>query len=63
VRFIAARADWIVKLADLQLATQFGRPRLAAELVLSMLKDGGNRRHVETLRDRLAGAMARPSRN
>jgi DNA-binding transcriptional MocR family regulator len=56
--FIAARADWIDKLADLQLATQFGSPRLSAELVLSMLKDGFYRRHVETLRDRLAGAMA-----
>jgi len=56
--FIATRADWIDKLADLQLATQFGTPHLSAELVLSMLGDGGYRRHVETLRNRLAGAMA-----
>ena len=56
--FIAARADWIDKLADLQLATQFGSPRLSAELVHAMLKDGGYRRHAETVRDRLAGAMA-----
>jgi DNA-binding transcriptional MocR family regulator len=56
--FLATRADWIDKLADLQLATQFGSPNLSAELVLTMLRDGGYRRHVEALRDRLAGAMA-----
>jgi DNA-binding transcriptional MocR family regulator len=56
--FIAARPDWIDNLADLQLATQFGSPRLSAELVLSLLMDGAYRRHVESLRNRLAGAMA-----
>ncbi|MFG1478980.1 PLP-dependent aminotransferase family protein [Xanthobacter sp. V4C-4] len=56
--FIAARAEWIDKLADLQLATQFGSPRLSADLVLALLTDGGYRRHVEALRARLADAMA-----
>ena len=56
--FIAARLDWIDQLADLQLATQFGSPRLSSELVLALLKDGGYRRHVESLRRRLAEAMA-----
>ncbi len=56
--FIAARPEWVDQLADLQLATQFGTPRLSSELVLAMLRDGGYRRHVETLRDRLSGAMA-----
>lgn len=56
--FIAARPDWVDQLADLQLATQFGTPHLSSELVLAMLRDGGYRRHVETLRGRLSGAMA-----
>lgn len=56
--YIATRADWIDELADLGLATQFGGSRLAGDLVLSVLKDGSYRRHVEALRDRLAGAMA-----
>lgn len=56
--FVAARGDWIDKLADLQLATQFGSPHLSAELVLSVLKEGGYRRHVEALHGRLAEARA-----
>ncbi|MGH2340626.1 PLP-dependent aminotransferase family protein [Segnochrobactraceae bacterium EtOH-i3] len=56
--FIAARADWIEELADLALATRFGPPRLSADLMLTLLSDGSYRRHVEALRDRLAGAMS-----
>ncbi|UYB52166.1 PLP-dependent aminotransferase family protein [Xanthomonas sp. AM6] len=55
--YIAARADWIDALTDLKIATAFGSGRLASELVYSMLRDGGYRRHVETLRQRLARAM------
>jgi DNA-binding transcriptional MocR family regulator len=55
--YIAGRPDWIDQIADIGLATQFGSPRLSAEIVLTLLKDGGYRRHMEALRARLAGAM------
>ncbi|MGE0210667.1 MAG: PLP-dependent aminotransferase family protein [Parvibaculaceae bacterium] len=55
--FVAARAEWIESLIDLKIATSFGGGRLAAELVLTALSDGGYRKHVEGLRNRLAGAM------
>lgn len=55
--FVATRRDWIEGLTDLKIATSFGGGRLAAELVLAVLGDGGYRRHVETLRGRLARAM------
>ena len=55
--YIAARPDWIEQIADIGLATQFGSPRLSAEIALTLLKDGGYRRHLEALRARLAGAM------
>ncbi|MBY6240244.1 PLP-dependent aminotransferase family protein [Methylosinus sp. Sm6] len=55
--YIAARPDWIDQIADIGLATQFGGPRLSAEIVLTLLKDGGYRRHLEALRVRLADAM------
>ncbi len=55
--FVAARADWIEGLADIQIATSFGGGRLAAELVFQVLRDGTYRKHVEGLRDRLARAM------
>ncbi len=56
--FIAARRDWIEGLIDLKVALSFGGGRLAAELVLDLLKDGSYRRHVEALRQQLARAMA-----
>lgn len=53
--YVAARADWIEGLADLQIATNFGGPSpLAAEIVRSALADGGYRRHMADLRTRLA---------
>lgn len=57
--FVAARAEWIERLVDLSLATAFGSPRLASELVLALLRDGSYRRHVAALRDRLAEARTR----
>ena len=45
--FIAARPDWIEGLIDLKIATSFGGGRLAAELVLNVLSDGGYRKHME----------------
>ncbi|CAB5686775.1 Uncharacterized HTH-type transcriptional regulator ydcR [Delftia tsuruhatensis] len=57
--YIAARRDWIEDLADLRIATTFGGGRMAAELVLRALTDSGYRRHMETLRQRLAQEMER----
>lgn len=57
--YIAARPDWIDSLADLKIATSFGGGRLAAELLLAALTDGGYRKHMETVRGRLAAAMER----
>ena len=55
--FIAAPRDWIEGLTDLKIATTFGGGPLSAELVLTLLKDGSYRRHVEALRLRLSHAM------
>ncbi len=52
--YIAARADWIEALIDLQVATNFGGPSpAAAELVSGTLCDGGYRKHLDALRRRL----------
>lgn len=54
--YIAARPDWIEALTDLQVATNFGGPSpMATELLFAALSDGGYRKHMETLRQRLAG--------
>lgn len=57
--YIAARPDVIDALADLKIATNFGGGRLAAEILLAALTDGGYRKHMESVRARLAVAMAR----
>lgn len=55
--YIAARADWIADLVDLQVATSLGGPSpVAAELIASVLASGGYRKHMEELRRRLARA-------
>lgn len=55
--YIAARADWMAGLVDLQVATNFGGPSpVAAGLVHSVLSDGGYRKHMEALRRRLSKA-------
>jgi DNA-binding transcriptional MocR family regulator len=55
--YIAARADWIEGLVDLQVATGFGGPSpVAAELIAGVLSGGGYRKHMEALRRRLARA-------
>ena len=56
--FIAAKPEWIDGLTDIKIATSFGGGRLAAELVLNVLSDGGYRKHIETLRSRLSRAMS-----
>ena len=48
--FIAAPHGWIDGLADLRIATSFGGGRLAAEVVLTLLRDGSYRKHMEALR-------------
>ncbi len=55
--FIAARPEWIEGLIDLKIATSFAGGRLNAELVFATLSDGGYRKHIETLRQRLSHAM------
>jgi DNA-binding transcriptional MocR family regulator len=55
--YIAARPEWIDGLTDLKIATSFGGGRLAAELVLNVLSDGGYRKHLEMMRTRLSRTM------
>lgn len=55
--FIAAPREWIEQLTDLKIATTFGGGRLAAELVLALLRDGSYRKHMDLLRARVARAM------
>lgn len=59
--FIAARPDWLEGLTDLKIATSFGGGRLAAEVVLNVLRDGSYRKHMEGLRLRLLRAMTKTS--
>jgi len=59
--FIAARRDWVERLIDLKIATSFGGGRLSAELILSVLKDGTYRKHMEGLRERLSRSMGQTS--
>lgn len=52
--FIAARADWIEPLTDLKIATVFSSQDFVADVAHQVLSGGGYRRHVETLRQKLA---------
>lgn len=53
--YVLARPELIEGLADLQVATNFGGPSpVAAELVLRTLSDGSYRKHLASLRGRLA---------
>jgi DNA-binding transcriptional MocR family regulator len=54
---VAARADWIEDLVDLQIATGFGGPSaLAAEALSRVLTGSFYRKHIEELRNRLSRA-------
>lgn len=55
---IAARPDWVEDLADLRMATSMTGNPLSTDLLHAVLTDGSYRRHLETLRSRLARAMA-----
>lgn len=55
--YIAARADWIEGLTDLQIATGFGGPSPAAtEVIAGILSGGSYRKHMDELRHRLTRA-------
>ncbi|SDF59534.1 DNA-binding transcriptional regulator, MocR family, contains an aminotransferase domain [Bosea robiniae] len=55
--YIAARADWIDGLVDLQVATSFGGPGpVSTELLAGVLAGGSYRKHMEELHRRLAQA-------
>jgi DNA-binding transcriptional MocR family regulator len=59
--YIVAKNEWIENLIDLKIATSFGGGRLAADMVLIALKDSGYRKHMETVRLRLAHEMQKSS--
>jgi DNA-binding transcriptional MocR family regulator len=59
--FIAVRRDWVERLIDLKIATSFGGGRLSGELILSVLKDGTYRKHMESLREHLSRSMGQTS--
>lgn len=54
VGFVAADAATLADLADLKLAMSFGSNELSARLIHRLLGDGSYRKHVTSLRDRLA---------
>lgn len=56
--FIVAPRGWIEPLTDLKIATSFGGTGFSAPLMLTLLKDGSYRKHMEGVRGRLAKAMA-----
>ncbi|WP_192803855.1 PLP-dependent aminotransferase family protein [Sinorhizobium alkalisoli] len=56
--FIVAPRGWIEPLTDLKIATSFGGTGFSAPLMLTLLKDGSYRKHMEAVRGRLAKAMA-----
>jgi DNA-binding transcriptional MocR family regulator len=57
--YIAARADWIEGLVDLQVATSFGGSSpVATELIAGVLAGGQYRKHMEEVRRRLTRARA-----
>lgn len=57
VGYIAARHDWIDGLTDLKLASSFSSNVLSAQIVHTLLTDGTYRRHIDSLRAKLADAM------
>ncbi len=57
VGYIVGRRDWIDGLTDLKLATSFGGNALSPQIVHALLTDGTYRRHVDSLRTKLADAM------
>lgn len=55
--YIAARREWIEDLIDLQVATSFGGPSpMITEVISLVMASGSYRKHMQTLRSRLARA-------
>ncbi|MGT2439896.1 aminotransferase-like domain-containing protein [Bradyrhizobium betae] len=55
--YIAARADWIEHLVDLQVATHFGGPSpVATDIIANVLAGGSYRKHMDELRQKLTRA-------
>ncbi|MDC0737123.1 PLP-dependent aminotransferase family protein [Cognatishimia sp. SS12] len=53
--YIAARADWVEALIDLQVASQFSGPSpMIAEVLHRALTDGSYRKHMQALQHRLS---------
>jgi DNA-binding transcriptional MocR family regulator len=61
--YIAARADWIAPLVDLKLATSMGNSATGALMLHRVLTESGYRRHLDSLRRKLAEAMGYALRN
>ena len=59
ISYLAGAAEWMEAIVDLKLATTLGNSAFAAAAVHAFLIEGGYRRHLDTLRPRLAGAAAR----
>lgn len=55
--YIATQPEWCERLVDLKLATSFGNSPFSAELLYELLRKGSYRRHLDSLRGRLADAM------
>ena len=55
--FVAANPALVARLVDVKLATSFGNNDLSARLVHALLSDGSYRRHVASIRARLAEAL------
>ena len=62
VAYVAARQDWSEALVDLKLATSLSNSCLAASALHRVLTEGAYRRHLDTLRPRLAEAIGLTSR-
>lgn len=61
--YIAARADWIEHLIDLQVATSFGGPSpVATAIIAGVLAGGSYRKHMDELRHRLTRARREVAR-
>ena len=54
VSYLAGRADWVEAIVDLKLATTLGNSAFAASAIHAFLIEGGFRRHLDSLRPRLA---------
>lgn len=60
--YVAARPDWIEGLIDLKLATTYGNNASSAQVMYRLLADGGYRKHVDAIRDRLRASMIHVAR-